>query len=66
MVSAFGIDHGEFSKLAVRLPKKAGPGVKGKLVRVKSTAKLAGYSTAHRLANNVERIQQTVPRLSYG
>lgn len=56
----------QFSKLAVRLPKKAGPGVKGKLVRVKSTAKLAGYSTAHRLANNVERIQQTVPRLSYG
>ena len=66
MVSAFGVDHGEFSKLAVRLPKKPGPGVKGKLTRVKSNAKLAGYGAAHRLHTNTERIAQVMPRLNYG
>ena len=66
MVSAFGVEHGEFSKLAVRLPKKPGPGVKGKLTRVKSTTRLAGYGAAHRLHNNTERIAQVLPRMSYG
>jgi hypothetical protein len=66
VTSAFGVDHGEVSKLAVRLPRKAGPGVKGKLTRVKSNAKLAGYAAAHRIHNNTERVAQVLPRMSYG
>jgi len=63
MISAFGVDHGDISKMVLRAPKKAPPGARGKLKRLKSRTTLAGTGVANRLAQRSDLLSAAVPRL---